>query len=57
MIEHNPKKAEELHIEFNEWLRKQSMLDVLNFIGLEQLEQIWLAKRLARIKKEIEEMK
>jgi len=57
MIEHNPKKAEELHKEFIDWLRKQSMLDVLNFIGLEQLEQIWLAKRLERIKKEIEEMK
>lgn len=57
MIEHNPQKAEELHIEFMSWLDNKSALDIINFVGLRELEQIWLAKRLERIKKEIERLK
>ena len=52
LIEHSERREKELHIEFMSWLDTQSALDIINFIGLEQLEQIWLADRLKKLKKE-----
>jgi len=57
MIEHNPKYEKELNHEFEVWLDSCSKIDLVTIVGIETIEQIWLAKRLERIKKEIEESK